>query len=42
MPSIWRVTFTTLRLCRLNVLLLPIDSGGESGGVEVESLLLVL
>jgi hypothetical protein len=42
MLSIWRVTSTTLRLCRLNVLLLPIDSGGESGGVGVKSRLPVL
>jgi len=42
MRSTWRVTSTTLRLCKLNALLLPIDSGGESGGVEVKSRLLVL
>ena len=42
MLSTWRVTSTTLRPCRLNVLLLLTDFGGESGEVEVKSRLLVL
>ena len=42
MPSTWRVTSTTLKLCKLNVSLLPIGSGDESGRVEVKSRLLVL
>lgn len=42
MPLTWRVTSTIPRLCRLNVLLLPIGSGGVNGGVEVKNRLLVL